>query len=225
MPLYPDDIADPIDLVCAFPMNEGVGSKIYDIGPHRMYGGITGAVWTPDGRGLDFNPATPSYVTIPAAYTQLDFTSEDFSIIARIYVDDLTSARYLFTSGRWQRDGYQFWLDTNGRVLFDTSQNLANQTSACPNNSVATGSWFTVGVSRDGASVKLLVNGVDVTNLFGVHVDPLASARDRRIGTRYDGATNPFDGKIEFLRIFKRALSEEEHMIVHLGGRLAPMIA
>ena len=31
----------------------------------------------------------------------------------------------------------------------------------------------------------------------------------------------PFDGKIEFLRIFRRALTAEEHMIAHLGGRLA----
>ena len=72
----------------------GAGTDLFDKSRFRSHGAITGAVWAAGLHGycLDFDPTIPSYVEIPAAHTQLDFTSEDFSLIARIYIDDLSVA-------------------------------------------------------------------------------------------------------------------------------------
>jgi len=47
------------------------------------------------------------------------------------------------------------------------------------------------------------------------HTDPLTSNRGMLIGVYYDKISAPIDGKIEFLRIWERALTTEEHLAWH----------
>ena len=84
------------------------------------------------------------------------------------------------------------------------------------NGDMVTGTWYTVGVSRDGAAARIYVNGVDEVRVEGTHINPLTSARSAKIGIHDDKASNPFDGQIEFLRIFGGiALSASEHLAYH----------
>lgn len=195
----------------------GVGTELPDLSKYRAHGTISGADWATGlhGKCLEFVPTVPDYVSIAAAYTQLDFTSEAFSIIARIYIDDLTGARNVFCRGRDSRDGYFCWVGTDGRTTFFTSQSGADQTSQGSAAGIATGSWYTVGITRDGASVTIYKNGVDDTDVVGTHINPATSARVAKIGIYDNLSDNPFDGKIEFLRIFSRALPASEHLAYH----------
>lgn len=196
----------------------GAGAQLMDKSRYRSHGTISGAAWATGahGRCLDFDPTEPSYVEIAAAdSTQLDFTSEDFSIVCRVYIDDLTGYRWIFSRGITNGDGYEFRINiTDGIPYLNTNQSGAVQTTV--GGTLTTGVWYTLGVSRDGAAVKIYANGVDVTSTSGTHIDPATSARSAKIGIYDNKVAFPFDGKIEFLRIFGGiALSASEHLAWH----------
>jgi len=196
----------------------GAGTDLFDKSRYRSHGAITGAAWAAGVHGfcLDFNPATPSYVLIPAAHTQLNFIADDFSIIARIYVDDLTIHRSVFVRGVWDDDGWLFTIRSAGQMRFMTFQALANQFTQSAAADIVIGTWYTVGFSRAGANARVYRNGVDVTAVPGVHINPATCARSAKIGIWDDVLTQPFDGKIEFLRVFGGiALAASEHLAWH----------
>ena len=196
----------------------GAGALLFDKSIYRSHGAITTATWAAGLHGycLDFNSANPDYVVIPAAHTQLNFQTESFSIIARVYVDDFTINHSLFIRGLINADGYDWFLHTVGRSEFRTHQALASQTSRSLPGSILINTWYTLGISRSGASVRTLIDGVDATAVVGVHINPLTSARDAKIGVWDNLIAQPYDGRIEFLRVFRGiALTTSEHLAWH----------
>lgn len=196
----------------------GVGASLFDKSRYRSHGAITTATWAAGVHGycLDFVAANPDFVEIPAAHTQLDFTTQDFSFIVRLKADDLTANVAIYYKGTHQVDGI-FWLIlSTGALDLYTNQLLARQRSFSSGGDIVVGNWYTVGISRDGASVKLFKNGVDVTFSAGAHINPTTCARSAKIGIRDNRINDPFDGKIEFLRIFGGiALTASEHLAYH----------
>lgn len=204
----------------ALDMAFGVGNLaiLGDKSRYRGHGTITGAVPAAGVHGycLDFNPAIPGRVAIPAAHTHLNFTSEDFSIIARVNVDDLTGTRHVYNRGLTTVGGYDFYIEPTGQIRGRTIQVAAAQVTVSAVGEVVIGNWYTLGLSRVGASIRLYKNGVDVTTVPAVHIDPTTCVRVAYIGIYGDVATNPWDGKIEFLRIFRGiALQTSEHLAWH----------
>lgn len=205
-----------IKLDMAFALGEG--TKLLDKSRYRSHGTISGADWATGlhGKCLDFVSTVPDYVVIPAAHTQLNFTTEDFSLVMRLYADTLVDNAELFLRGRHNADGYRFLVNAVGQLSIFTYQLAANQQSFTGLAAMAAGAWYTIGFSRAGASGRLYSNGVDVTVVPAVHIDPLTCARTAKIGIYDDLATRPFDGRIEFLRIFGGiALSASEHLAYH----------
>jgi len=195
----------------------GAGTELKDKSRYRSHGAIVGADWADGlhGRCLDFVRANNDYVEIPASHTQLNFTSQDFSIVARVIFDAFPDNAVIFDRGAFNVDGYRFVVLSTGAMRLYTSQ-LVTQNSGTGVGSVATGAWYTLGVSRAGANVRLYRNGVDITTIFGVHIDPLTCARRARIGSTSVAIDDLLDGKMEFLRIFGGiALAASEHLAWH----------
>jgi len=196
----------------------GAGTSLLDKSRYRSHGAITGAVWAAGLHGycLDFNPALPSHVVIPAAHTQLNFTSRDFSMIVRVKFDSLATHRTILERGAINTDGYLFWVNDAGSMEAYTSQALASQWSNSAAGSIVIDTWYTLGLSRHGASMRLHRNGLDITNIEGVHINPATCARSAKIGIRDDLVGNPADGQMEFLRIFGGiALPASSHLAWH----------
>jgi len=199
---------------------EPPATVLYDKSRYRINGdfrsdGHPDWVELPNGLwAMDFDPGTPDYVTIPASYTQLDFTHEAFSIIARIRLDTLTTYSKIFCRGLINADGYYLGLSTAGSLSLTTSQAAAYQNSKSDDGEILTDAMYTLGCSREGTSAKVFKNGVDVTTTSGTHQDPTTSARAAKIGV-YDDNSLPIDGKIVFFRIYKYALSAGQHRNKH----------
>lgn len=196
----------------------GAGSTLFDKSRYRSHGDISGASWATGAHGyaLDFNSATPDYVEISADYDQLDFTSEDFSLIMRIKPDVDNLETDLFIRGLYQVDGWRFLFNSSGRLLLQTFQSGVNQPTLENVKSISAGVWSTIGFSRHGASVQLYNGGVAVSQTPGTHIDPATSARSAKIGIYANKSNFPIDGKMEFLRIFRGvALSTSEHLAYH----------
>ena len=211
----------------ALDMAFGVGNPaiLGDKSRYRSHGAITGAVPAAGVHGycLDFDPTIPSYVEIPAAHTQLNFTSEDFSFVSRVYNRNPAAGAILFNRGLATTDGYYIYMVPSGSFRLYTNQALASQNTRSADGEIVANTWHTLGISRSGASATVYKNGVDITVEAGIHIDPLTCARSAKIGIYNDLASFPLVGQIRWVRFLKRALSEEEHMIAHLGGRLAPI--
>ncbi|MFA5644672.1 MAG: LamG-like jellyroll fold domain-containing protein [Patescibacteria group bacterium] len=115
--------------------------------------------------------------------------------------------------------GYQFSINSSGKILFVLrSQNSTlNRLAVNSDNAITAGEWIYVTATYDGSSstngVKLYKNGVlqaqtvITNNLTGTTI----STEVTKIGGRIVALTPfYFGGKIEDVRIYNRALSEEE---------------
>jgi len=164
---------------------------------------------------LDFDSGNPDYIEIPADQIQLDFTSEDFSIIARVKVDDLSIRRYIFARGLEIVDGYRAYIHDSGRLEVYTQQDAAQQVTYSAVGSIVIATWYTLGLSRSGSAITIYKDGVDFTLGAGTHINPATCVRSVKIGIKDNKIGYPFDGKIEFLMVYDRALDENEHLYIH----------
>lgn len=195
----------------------GIGATLFDKSRYRAHGSIEGADWATGAHGyaLDFDSSVPDYVEIPAAYDHLDFTSEPFSCVARVYVDSLASSRLVVQRATWLTAGWAFYIADTGTLNLLTMKSTGWKQSNSGVGDISTGAWFTVGFSRSGTSVTLYKNGVDVTSTADTHADPDSVSTTTLIGIRDNLTGLPFDGKIEFLAIFGVSLATSEHLAWH----------
>jgi len=196
----------------------GAGTFLFDKSRYHSHGAITTATWAAGLHGycLDFNAANPDYVRIPAANCpQINFTTEDFSFITRIYPHSVANTFLIEKSNSGATHGYLLHLSA-GLLWFYTYQGVASQiTFTAVADALLINTHYTIGVSRTGASVRIYINGVDVTSGVGVHIDPRTSPTDFVLGEAlFLGA--PHDGQVEFLRFFRNiALLPSEHLAWH----------
>lgn len=204
-------------LALRFNMSEGLGATLRDLSPYKTDGTITGAEWARNAAtkkwGLDFDSAIPDLVTVAAP--QCNFTTQNFSIVARIKADIIGgSGAYICSRGLFSTDGWDFFLLAN-KLYYQTHQVAANQSTLSSANSIVLATTYTVGLSVTslGTAASLYIDGNN--DGTGAHTVPVTSNRSLYIGTYGDGASYPFDGIINALYIFNRALNPLEHEAWH----------
>ena len=187
-------------------MNEGGGSKIYDFNENRKnIGTITNAIWVPGkfGSCLNFD-GTGDYVsisgpTVPGGNAPFTFLAWIYpssnTAISDSIIWDLTDQNLL----RISESG-----TTQAQVVFNAF--TTNDRVSSGTGTITLNAWNQVVGLYDGSQMKIYTNG-----LFRAAVTPTgtyAASTMSRIGTR--GATNDFDGKIDSVMCFNRALSASE---------------
>ena len=217
-----DNLAINHHLYMALPFQEAVGvlgDLTYDRSIHHYQFALHGPpTWftLPSGLGcLDFDPANPDWLDCAGATTtDLDFTTEDFSIVAWVNPGDLTANRMVFCRGFLDVDGYYFVVLIDGSIYFITNQGVHQETISSPGD-VVINTWQLIGVSRVDAVANLYLNGVDVTATVGVHVDPVTSAREAHVGIYDNEAGSPWSQYMWNLRIWgDRALTLADHRYI-----------
>ncbi|MDH4367704.1 MAG: LamG domain-containing protein, partial [Dehalococcoidia bacterium] len=128
---------------------------------------------TPPSYGLDLD-GVDDCVALGNA-TALGFASQDFTIEAWIKPGNVTRSMQILQRHAWNVDGYRLQTENPGKLVFYTFQSGANQVSRTSSDVLVAGSWHHVAVVRQGASVRILVDGLDKTNNAGSHVDPAYS--------------------------------------------------
>ncbi len=161
----------------------GAGATLFDKSRYRSHGPITLGTWVQLASGawvLDFTGVL-DFVDVPATATQLDFTTEDFSLLFWIYMRAWAN-RYPINRGTFNANGWQMQIDGAGGVRFHTNQALANQVTNTVGGVAPLNTWVHIGITRIGAVAAILQNGV-VQGIFGGgHIDPLGIVRATRIG-------------------------------------------
>jgi len=196
----------------------GSGTTLFDKSRYRSHGAITGASWATGAHGkcLDFEGADNDYVDGDDTSDQLDFTTDKFSVVMRVNLESLTANRTSISRTTGSDKGWWTAFRTDGDFWVATGNASGVQESKAGAGSIVIATWYTVGFSRDGASVLIYINGVETMATAAVHVDPVTVSVAYRLGDIWVVGSQPFDGKIEFLRVFGGiALAASEHLAWH----------
>lgn len=211
-------------LVSYWPFDEGSGSVAHDA-VNGIDGTVSGAAWVDGkfGKALSFD-GTDDYVNSGAAVDNTVATGVTLEAWIRpagrqnggIISNDYTLGN---------RKGYDFFLwaphDTYGRLYIDFGNGTAcGRTWWAIPDADWYNQWHHVAATWDGSTVKLHVDGSEVGTaalLSGNYSDP---TKDTLIGGINYGATLPycpFNGLIDEVRIWNRALSAEEVAALSVG--------
>jgi len=204
-------------LIGYWSMDEGTGSRVEDLSPYQ-YSAVFAIYpsWTLDsksGYALDFD-GVDDYIYVPSNPS-----------LYNVDVGDVRSFSMWFKAGPqtghdgyilWKEGsciGWRFYLQTDGdiRFLFNTGTGCTSYSSHLIEavGSYDDNEWHHIFgiIDRVNNIMKLYVDG----NLIGsktVNTNPGAGG-SFRIGTNWDNS-NPFDGIIDEVKIWNRALSESE---------------
>lgn len=222
-------IAQPTaGLVAYFPMN----GNFTDAGPNGIAGTVNGATPTTNIAGASntamnfLNPGStvPQFGTHAINPNTSFGAAQDFSIAFTVYAN----SPFVHTGGFYDNNintagpAVWFW-NANGypQIQF----NFKNGSVGTTNGGFAIGMWKHVCCVRSGGSLLVYINGVlNVTGTPGSTTPsyPLAA----RFGTMIYGGFSPpeyngFNGKLDELRIYNRALTAAE--IIGMSGGALPV--
>ncbi|MDY6933575.1 MAG: DUF2341 domain-containing protein [Spirochaetota bacterium] len=214
---------DTPGLVGLWHMDEGSGNTIGDSSGNNNTGtnhyagwvGADGGRWGDssigfsNGDSLDFDGGS-DYVLVPDN-SSLDLM--DITIEAWCNPDDLFGFQYQYFVSKYDISGqrsYALAVDqSSNSIRFLTSFDGYNYNNL-QGGSLSTGTWYHVVGTFDGTTKRLYVNGVLVNTTFVSGILHFSTA-DLTIGTRSDLNSNyDFNGTIDEVAIYDRALSTEE---------------
>jgi PGF-CTERM protein len=204
------------ELVAVWHFDEGSGTVAKDASGHRNDGTIHGATWTTgiSGKALRFDGAD-DYVEVFNDLT-LNFGTGDFTYELWFKANTIPPSDAYQLLCKRVDGNYEVQLQSNGFVLTyfgDSSDRDIIESSSV----VSTGVWYHVAVVRQSSMGYLYVNSVQEGSVATSHnVDnsnPLNLGRDVKLQSEY------FDGQIDEIAIYSRALTPEEIEAHYLAKR------
>ena len=169
----------------------------YRFAPSRSFDGASNYIDIPDNSTLRLTTA----FTLAAWFkTSADYTTN--AIIAS------KGSIPVQTSG--QNVNYGVWMDSSEKIRggFENSAGQAN--FAASNNAFSDNLWHYAMVTYDHANVKLYVDGSQAGPSVAASTTPDTGLQPLRIGADSQTSTNYFNGEIDEVRVWDRALSASE---------------
>jgi len=189
----------------------GSGIALYEFEKGAIdTGGVSGYI----GAGGIFDGSS-SYTTINStSTTPFDASSEDFSISAWINVSSFQNDACIIS--KWGSTstnqsyffGFGSSADNTKLIVYEkygSSTNVINSTST----TITTGSWFHVAYVRNSTQAIIYINGVAET-FSNTNTINSGNSQPIIIGRQDGAAGTSFNGKIDQIRLFNKALSSSE---------------
>ncbi|MFO0793482.1 MAG: LamG-like jellyroll fold domain-containing protein, partial [Candidatus Brocadiaceae bacterium] len=199
-------------LSALYVFDEGSGATALDTSGNGNNGTINDATWTTGkiGSALSFD-GTSSYILLS---NTLDAFSE-FTCAAWVKADDLSVKRGIFTSGGFNTSGFRFRINTNGSVWMLMAGGDSYNTLLTAAGVVKSGLFYHITVTgKSGQYMRIYVNGELAKEKVTTQTvtTPTASGY---IGTSWSKTSELMKGVIDDVRIYKRALSNQEVLDVY----------
>jgi glucose/arabinose dehydrogenase/PKD repeat protein len=199
--------AGPSGPVVALPLDEGIGSTVRDVSGNVNDGTISGAAWTPAGKygpGLTFD-GVDDWVTVADA--------DSLDIGGPLTLEAWVKPR---VQGIWDNVLVKEAPASLAYALYATGDAGAPRPNAAVGVSelfapgvLPTGAWTHLAATYDGSAIRIYVDGVLVATQGGVTAPP-TTGNPLRIGGDTIGSDEFFDGSIDEIRIYDRALTADE---------------
>ena len=214
--------------VATWPFNEGVGTVAHDVSGWGHNGTLQGGVSWTKGRfdgALSFD-GNSGAVDVPdsSAFEPAKTLSISAWVNASQSPGDY---RYIVSKGAngCLTASYGLYTGPNGGLIFYVSQDgLTGTWSPDAGTGVWNGQWHNVVGTYDGTTVRLYVDGVQVgsgTPATSSIVYGLPTSNDLEIGD-YAGCSLDFQGSIDNVRIFNRALGSQEINLAYRVSNVLP---
>lgn len=170
--------------------------------------------------GANFDPTKGGCVNFDKVndwvnfYSAYNFTSQPFSFNIWVNFSSLVSsnsgqAPVLLYKGSFQANGYYLQVNSTG-LSFATNQSGAIQASS-GSFDFNINTWYNICVTRSGSSVRLYVDGNDITTTAATHLNPTLSNIDFALGA-YSPYSGGFfmGGKIAYFNVYEKQLTTTE---------------
>jgi hypothetical protein len=192
-------------LVGYWAMNDGTGTTVGDSSGNGYNGFFSGSVsWATGkhGGGVDFaggninsNNSTP-----------FNFGNNSFSVGAWFKLDTTTSYKTIVSKGGfWANDEFVLYANSGVLYFYVDKGGVKYYT---PTISLATNVWYHAFGVYDGSYINLYLNGAFVGQTAVSNLN-IGNATNLRIGSG-GGGSDAFDGLIDDVRVYNRALSAAE---------------
>ena len=137
-----------------------------------------------NGGGIVFSSANGQYINLGPI---LNYTSGNFTFSYWVNFNTLTTnsggqGPIVLYKGNFNSNGYYDQIGANGGIAFVTNQSGAVQVSST-DGIITTGSWHNIAYARNGASVRIYVNGIDRTTTAATHINPASSGNNFTLAT------------------------------------------
>src|SRR5580765_412246 len=195
--------AAPTGLVAAYSFDDGAGSVLGDSSGNGHTGTISGASWTSghDGGALSFDGSSAS-VDLGALGTfyQSGFTLEGWVKKAGTKKDD-------GIVGSWAGTGPMLWIDhLGGNYQLTLGSSLSTYLDS--GQTPTAGQWQYLAATFDGTTARYYIGGTEVASRSVT--SSVGTSNAWRIGGYGSPVGGFFDGLIDNVRIYNRALSAGE---------------
>lgn len=187
----------------------GTGNQIYDLSGTGNTGTLSNSpvFSSSNGGQIGFN-GTNQFVNFGNKFS---FTTENFSFSYWVFVNTFTTNQanqgpVVFWKGNFGENGYYCQINSDASFAFVTNS-PSNQNTVSGTGIVKLRNWHHISIVRNGSSVRLYCDGVDVTVTAATH-NPAASNRDFLIANY-----NSFifaNIQISQFQVYNRALTQQE---------------
>jgi hypothetical protein len=197
-------------LVAAYGFNEGSGTVLTDLSGTGNQGAITAATWTATGKfggALTFNAT--SWVTVPYA-ASLNLTT---AMTLEAWVNPSQAVQWGTILMKEQPGNYAYVMygasPTTPSAEINVGTNDAGQRVLSGTSALPLNAWSHVASTYDGTTLRLYVNGVEVSSR--VISAPIVSTASGVLRLGGNGIwSEHFQGQIDEVRIYNRVLSASE---------------
>jgi chitodextrinase len=190
-------------LVAAYSFDEGSGSTLGDASGNGHGGTISGAAWATghSGGALSFN-GTNASVSLGSLGT---FYQSGFTLEAWVKKQDATH-KDVAVVGSWNGGGPMIWVDhLAGDYQLTLGAGMSSYLDS--GHTPVGGQWQHLAATYDGTTARFYIDGAEIAN----RAAPTVGTSDVwRIGAYGGSAGGFFDGSIDDVRIYNRALSAAE---------------
>jgi len=198
-------------------LNETSGTNADDTSGNNLDGTLTnGPVWS--GSALSFDGSNdvvtlgnPSALQITGAMT----------LSAWVNIDTFNNGRIIAKQGGSTDRGWSLNVESGSYAAMQISDS-SNVIIYANSATLSTGVWVhLVGVYEPGSAVRIYVNGSQSgSDTTGIPASQRNSSQNVNVGRRPDSASNTwFDGLIDDVRVYNRALSAAEATVMFNNGR------
>jgi len=209
-----------IDIIGCWLLEEGGGLTAFDISGYNNHGTLNGPIWRPgqNGMALQFdaindvvdagsNPILDDVPALTWVVWMFPETAGEASV-GRI-LDKSTGAGPV--------NGYTWFTQNTATCQFGVDYTSTNLVRLASNNSLVFNRWQQMAVTWDGsataANVHIYINGNEVrytTTTDGTGTRVSDGSAGLTIGNLAGGTAATFDGLIESVVMYRRALSQQE---------------
>lgn len=203
-------ISESHSILAALLFNESSGNIVFDYARGFGDGDIDGASWEPDiiGSVLDFSGSSKVIIESDEVILPVD----NFSLLTRIKFNGNGSVETVWAAYDGATDLHSHLYRDASKIIHIALGDGASVVDIPFNTAVDSGEWVDIGIAWDAEStvIKGYINGIeDVSSTANINLVS-SLTEDILIGQKPGMVPEQFDGRISFLYIWDKSVTETE---------------